>query len=289
MHGTGLPLATPFTAAGDLDLAALRDLVGWVEARGIDFIVPCGSNSEAPLLTPDERALVVETVCGAASVPVVAGTGFPGFDATREATELAADVGADGALVVTPHYFTHDQATLAAYYRDLADDAPIPIYLYSVPKYTGMSLAPETVGDLAAHEAIVGIKDSSGDLATLQRTLAATPEDFAVLCGSGGVYAHALDAGAVGGVLALANVVPEYASAVYERHADDPEAARELNRRLVDLNRAITAEYGIAGLKAAMRARGAPAGHPRRPHRPLDHDARRAVEALVEDVEAALA
>ena len=78
MEGIGPPLVTPFGPDGDVDHDRLRELVGWVEARGVDFLVPCGSNSEAELMTADERAAVVETVVDAASVPVVAGTGSPG-------------------------------------------------------------------------------------------------------------------------------------------------------------------------------------------------------------------
>jgi 4-hydroxy-tetrahydrodipicolinate synthase/4-hydroxy-2-oxoglutarate aldolase len=271
MHGTGLPLVTPFEADGSLDVSKLEQLVEWVERRGVDFIAPCGSNSEAPLMSMEERARVVETVVDAASVPVLAGTGHASYEATREQTELAADAGADAALVVTPHYYKHDQETVAAYYRDLADESPIPIYLYSVPKYTGVRLEPETAADLATHDNVAGMKDSSGDVVSAGRIARATDDDFDLLVGSGSIYAHGLDAGADGGVLALANVVPELASAVYDRHADGEEAsARSLNASLVELNEAVTGENGIPGLKSAMRSRGAPVGESRSPHRRVD-------------------
>jgi 4-hydroxy-tetrahydrodipicolinate synthase len=106
--------------------------------------------------------------------------------------------------------------------------------------------------------------------------------DFNMLVGSGAVVAQALDAGAVGGVLALANVAPEGASAVFETHQDgDAGRARALNADLVELNHAVTAEYGIPGLKWAMRERGAPAGYPRSPHREPDADAHERLAALV--------
>jgi dihydrodipicolinate synthase/N-acetylneuraminate lyase len=285
--GTGLPLVTPFDD-GDVDHGRLADLVGWVEARGVDFIVPCGSNSEAPMLSDEERAAVVETVCEAASVPVMAGTGTPGYGPTLELTERAAAAGAEGALVVTPFYFDHDQAALEAYYRDLADEASIPIYLYSVPAYTDKRLDPRTVGRLAEHPNVAGMKDSSGDIDAFYRTLDRVGDaEFDLFVGSGGVYATALDAGAAGGVLALANVAPDLSSAIYERHrAGDREAAHALNDAGRDLNRAVTATYGIPGLKAAMRSRGAPAGGLRSPHRPVDDGT---VEELVGLVEKALA
>ncbi|MFB6304282.1 MAG: dihydrodipicolinate synthase family protein [Haloferacaceae archaeon] len=285
MEGTGPPLVTPFDADGDVDEAALRELVAWVEERGVDFVVPCGSNSEAELMTAAERARVNEIVADAADVPVLAGTGSPGFRETRRATARAADAGADGALVVTPFYYDHDDATLAAYYEDLADAADIPIYLYSVPAYTGTKLSPETVGRLAEHPNIGGMKDSSGDLETFVLERRATADaDFDLLVGSASVLAAALDAGADGGVLALSNLAPAAASEVYERHrAGDRAGAHDLNDDLVALNRAITAEYSVPGLKYAMRRRGAPAGRVRRPHRPVEDEAVRAeLDDLIE-------
>jgi dihydrodipicolinate synthase/N-acetylneuraminate lyase len=287
MQGLGVPLATPFDEDGDVDHDALAALTDWVTERGVDFLVPCGSNSEAELLTADERTAVVETVADAApeDVPVLAGTGAPGRRETLELTAAAADAGADAALVVTPFYFGHDDDAVAAYYRELADDSPLPVYLYSVPKYTGYTLPPAVAGDLAEHHNVAGMKDSSGDLGAFQRTRTATADDdFDLLVGSGSVFAPALDAGADGGVLALANVAPEVASEILAaHHRGDDDAARARNRAAVDLNHAVTAEYGVPGLKAAMRSRGAPAGTVRSPHRPVDDEAAGALAALVDD------
>lgn len=280
MQGTGLPLVTPFTAEGDVDHDALAALVEWVEARGVDFIVPCGSNSEAPLLTASERAAVVETVSDAADGPVLAGTGAEGARETLALTRDAADAGADAALVVTPYYFSHEQEALVEYYRYVADESPIPVYLYSVPAFTDTTLAPESVGALAEHPNVAGMKDSSGDLAAFKRILARTPDDFDLLVGSGGVYADALACGGAGGVLAVANVVPELTAAVAD--AETPADAAAVNDAFVELNELVTSGYGIPGLKAAMRSRGAPAGTVRRPHRPVGDDAVEELEAAVE-------
>ncbi len=288
MHvsGTGVPLATPFDADGSIREDDLRALVTTLDERGVDFFVPCGSNSEAAKLSVAERTRVVETVAEATDRPVLAGTGQPGLSETLRTTRAAADAGADAALVVTPFYHRHEQTTLADYYRSLADESPLPVYPYSVPKYTDVALAPRVVESLATHENVLGIKDSSGDLGALQRIVDYTDDaDFSVLVGSGSVYAPGLDAGADGGVLALANVAPGPASEVYRRHREgDDDGARALNRELVDLNHAVTADYGIPGLKAAMRERGLPAGHPRAPHDPVD-DARAELRSLVADLD----
>ncbi|WP_132056834.1 dihydrodipicolinate synthase family protein [Halorussus amylolyticus] len=287
MRGTGVPLITPFDEGGELDTDRLRELVAWVEDRGVDFIVPCGSNSEAELMSVEERDRVTRIVAEEADGPVLAGTGHPGLSETLRQTELAAESGADAALVVTPFYYGHDDDGLEAYYREVADESPIPVYLYSVPAYTHVKLNPEVVGRLASHDNVAGMKDSSGDLTTLQRERALTDdEEFDLLVGSGSVYAHALASGADGGILGLANVAPERASEIHRLHVGgDDAAARQLNASLVELNRAVTSRFGVPGAKAAMAERGAPAGHPRKPHRPADDETVEIVAELVEDAE----
>lgn len=286
MHGLGVPLVTPFTKDGDVDHDRLRELVDWLERSGVDFLVPCGSTSEAALLTAMERRAIFETVCTAASVPVLAGTGHPGFRETRETTAAAADAGVDAALVVTPFYYDHGQEGLATYYRTLADESSLPIYLYSVPKFTDVTLEPDTVETLADHPNVVGMKDSSGALEAFLRTAnRVEDESFDLLVGSGSMLAQALDAGAAGGILALANLAPAATAEIVESHRNgDTSRAREQNEALVELNAAITGAYGIPGLKWAMRERGVSAGYPRSPHREPDESAKAHLDALLADI-----
>lgn len=286
MHGVAPPLVTPFTDSGDIDEDALRHLVGHVEDCGVHFLVPGGSTSEAELLTADERARVIEIVAEAATVPVIAGAGHPGYRETMAQIEAAEAAGVDGVMVVTPFYYHHDQATLAAYYRDVADAASVPIYLYAVPVYTHVHLEPTTVGELAEHPNIAGMKDSTGDLGTLVRTIEATkPADFAVLTGSANLLASGLEHGASGAILALANLVPEATSSSYDRFDDDRRWAHQQVRELIPLNDAITSRYGIPGLKWAMRQRGLPAGQPRRPFRAPSSTATAELAELLNDID----
>ncbi|MCH2453249.1 MAG: dihydrodipicolinate synthase family protein [Halobacteriales archaeon] len=269
MEGTGVPLVTPFDERGDIDESKLAELVGWVEEKGVDFIVPCGSNSEAELMTAEERARVVEIVVESASVPILAGTGHPGLRESTIQTELAASAGADAALIVTPFYFSHSQEDMVIYYKKLAELISIPVYLYSVPKFTHVSLEPDTIARLSDEENIKGMKDSSGNSDLFQQEVEVTKEkEFDMLVGAGGIYAQALEMGATGGVLALANIAPEKCSEIYQLYKKgDSENAKILNDELVELNQGVTGTYGISGLKAAMEMRGAPAGFSRSPHR----------------------
>jgi dihydrodipicolinate synthase/N-acetylneuraminate lyase len=284
VSGVGPPLVTPFDRDGEVNHDRLRELVTWVEARGVDFLVPCGSTSEAELLTGAERAAVVETVVDAASVPVVAGTGHPGLRETLESTRAAEEAGADAALVVTPFYYDHDQAELVAYYRELVGESPLPVYLYSVPTYTGVELHPNTVGTLATESGIVGLKDSSGSLGALARHERRTGEGFTLLAGSADLLASGLAHGADGGILAVANLRPELAATVFESQQADPQRARELTALLGECHVAVF-EHGVAGLKWAMRERGAPAGFPRTPNRPLDSEIRESLRETLDALE----
>ena len=285
MEGTGVPLVTPFDEKGDIDESKLAELVGWVEERGVDFIVPCGSNSEAELMTAEERARVVEIVVESASVPILAGTGHPGLRESTIQTELAASAGADAALIVTPFYFSHSQEDMAIYYKKLAELVSIPIYLYSVPKFTHVSLEPDTIAELSDDENIKGMKDSSGNSDLFQQEVEVTKEkDFDMLVGAGGIYAQALEMGATGGVLALANIAPEKCSEIYQLYKKgDSENAKILNDELVELNRGVTGTYGISGLKAAMEMRGAPAGFSRSPHRGVGGAEKEGLQNLLDE------
>ncbi|MDQ2050689.1 dihydrodipicolinate synthase family protein [Natronolimnohabitans sp. A-GB9] len=283
-HGTGAPIVTPFDDTGAVDRDRLASIADWLTSEGVDFLVPCGSTGEAPLLTTDERIAVVETIAETTDCPILAGTGQEGYEPTLETTERAAEAGADAALVVTPSYYGADDDTLESYYRDLADESPVPIVLYSVPKFTDQQLAPETAASLAAHDNVVGIKDSSGSLESIQRLVELTADEaFSVLVGSGSTYAAGLAVGADGGVLALGNVAPARASEIYRLQETGRTAdARERNAALVELNRAITSEYGVPGVKTALEMRGQPAGTLRRPLRPLDAEDRATLESVLQ-------
>lgn len=283
MQGVGVPMITPFDEDEQVDTEKLRSVVSWLEDGGVDFLVPCGSNGESELLSVEERAHVIETVVEASSVPVVAGTGHAGFAQTERQTQLAADAGADGALVITPHYYTHDQETLEQYYRRLADASDIPIYLYSFPGVADMRIDPETVGRLSEHENIHGMKDSSGDMVALIREHRMAEDDFELFVGSGSLYSQALDVGIDGGIMALGNVAPEIVAEIWQHHQNgESETARALNEEVVELNQAITAKHGVPGVKAAMKSRGVPAGNPRSPFAPAAEDVEREVVELVE-------
>jgi len=157
----------------------------------------------------------------------------------------------------------------------VADASPIPILVYNVPQNTHLNIAPETVARLARHERIVGLKDSAGNIGQIVDLIRLCPPDFDVLIGNAPAFLAGLQAGAVGGILALANVAPRECVSIWELAGQGKLAeARELHSRLMPVGRAVTTGYGVPGLKAAMDLLGYYGGAPRPPLQPVTETVR---------------
>jgi 4-hydroxy-2-oxoglutarate aldolase len=291
LEGIFPPLPTPFQRDGALDLGLLRDLVSRLDPTGLAGYVALGSNGEAVHLDPHEADAVVRCVreSAAPGMRVIAGTGRPSTRATIEATRRAADAGAGAALVITPSYYKAATTAdaLRRHFEAVADASPIPIVLYNVPANTGFNCPVEIVASLAPHPNVVGIKDSAGDAAQLAALVAATRRPFEVLSGNFGTLLSGLEAGAVGGILAVANVMPEACVEILrlQREGRNEEAAA-LHARVLPVARAVTSRWGVPGLKAAMELRGVPCGVPRGPLLPLDASERRELQSVLEGAQA---
>lgn len=286
LRGIYPPIPTPFTDQEKLDLQALRsNLEVWVDTPLAGVVTP-GSNSELPHLSSKEKVelwRICQAVLEPAGKHFIAGTGT---DTTRDSirlTQQAADLGARAALVITPHFYTPlmTQHALMAHYTAIADQSPIDIILYNVPQFTGVVLQPATVIALADHPRIVGIKDSSANLVSMARVLSRQP-DFLVFSGSGSALLPFLTMGAVGGIMALANIAPNPLQQIlHDVQAGNMDRARKTQLRLAELNTAITAKYGIPGLKYAMDRLGLEGGSSRRPIQPLSTQAKNDIDGLI--------
>ena len=259
LGGCGTALVTPFAIGGAVDEPALRALVEWQIANGIDFLVPCGSTGEAQTLSAAERvrvvSLVVETAAG--RVPVMAGASH---NDTRQAVEEAramSALGVDWLLVATPYYNKPTPEGLYRHFAAVADASNRPICLYNVPGRTAVNLRPETVFRLASHRNIVGIKESSGDLAQVQYLLAGRPEGFAVLCGEDWMTLAVMAAGGDGLISVASNEIPEDMRAlVHMTTLGNMDDARVLFYRVLPLLEANFLETNPAPVKAALAAMG---------------------------------
>jgi 4-hydroxy-2-oxoglutarate aldolase len=284
--GVFAPVPTPFDEGDNLDLGRLKAALARLLNSPLSGFVVLGSNGEAVLLDEDESDRVVEAARGVVTSDrrFVVGVGRESTRATVNAARRAASLGADAVLVRTPGFFKSQMTTEAfvGHYRAVADRSPVPILLYNFTALTGVELPVAAVAALAGHPNVVGMKESGGDVSRIERLVAAAPAPFSLLAGSAATFQAALAAGAVGGILALACVVPEACVRLYEltmagRHED----ATALQARVTPLAQLLGSKYGVAGLKAAMRVAGCDVGMPRPPLLPLAGDGVSAIREAV--------
>src|SRR6266550_1989488 len=256
------PIATDFAPDGALRPPA-AGFLEYLRDGGLDGVVALGSNGEAPHLSEAERVRSIGWVREALPAPLrlIAGTGAESTKATIERTRAAAAEAAEAALVIAPSYFRR-QLT--------AEASPIPILIYNVPAHMGYDLGAEWIVRLTGHPNIAGLKDSSGDIARLPGLRKALGPEFVLLAGAGEKLVDALDAGADGAIAALANLAPHASSGIRAAWLEHrTEQARQLQAAIAPLGEALTAGYGVPGLKAALRLQGYDHGDPRMPLPPL--------------------
>lgn len=260
-------LITPFTRAGDLDLAAHRHNVRFLFEQGVRGFVIGGSNGEGPYLEPGERARLCAAARDELGRRVYLMCGLMA-ETTREAARQvpeAVEGGADAVLVLTPTTLIRNRtAYVVGFFQAVADHSPLPVILYSVPPNTAYSLPEDAVAALAAHPNIVGMKDSSGDPVRLQRLVAAVPEGFLVWSGSSQALSLAVAAGAYGAITGSGNYAPRLALDTLAAALRNPLRAADLQDRLSALSQQIEV-LGVPGVKAAAQAAGMRPGHPRAP------------------------
>lgn len=288
LRGVLLPTTTPFSPDGEVDFHALEtNLERWNQTR-ISGYVFLGSTGERVHLDESEylRVLKLARSHVSADRAFIAGAGQQSTIGTIKEIDKAAGAGADAVLVITPHYYRSaiTQDTLVRYYETVADAAPVPLLLYSMPALTGIKIEPETVVRLSKHPNIIGVKDSSNDVAKFSDTVRQCPGDFAVMTGNGTVFLDALQAGATGAILAVGCVVPDRCVEIFDLFkAGQLERASQMQSKLTPLAAAVTTRFGIGGLKAALDLAGYRGGAVRGPLSAPDDAARAEIESLLEE------
>jgi 4-hydroxy-tetrahydrodipicolinate synthase len=290
LNGMFVPCITPFTRAGRLDVDGLKACVRfWLEGK-VSGLVPCGSNGEAPYLTRQERIRVIQTVLDEVKgkVPVIAGTGSMSTQETITFTKDAANLGANAALVVTPFYFKLSNKEMHEHFCAVSEAVDIPIIIYNVPKFSGVSLDPVQVQNLVAeNEGIIGVKDSGGNLGAITETVRLVGDRISVLAGTADVALSTLMIGGTGAVLAVGNAFPALCNRLYEAFKNKRyEETAKLQSHLSFANEVLVKKFNqISAIKEAMRLQGLEAGYPRRPALPLDNEARKTLEKLLKETD----
>lgn len=293
LRGVFAPVVSTFSSrTGELDVAAFSANLDAYLDGGVHGIVVAGSTGEAALLDAAERGRLVDAA--RAKVPrdthLIVGTGT---ESTRTCVQLSSDAasrGADAVLVVAPHYYGSAMtvSALRQHYQRVADESPVPVVLYNIPKYMHFSLPPALVAELASHENVIGIKDSSGDRELFASYMAVQSPAFAVLTGSAPMFHHALSTGSAGGILAVALFAGGLALDVYHlASSGNASGATIVQSRMTPLGAKIVGELGVAGVKAAMDGVGLCGGAVRPPLLPLDPRQSAIVEDLLKAAELA--
>jgi 4-hydroxy-2-oxoglutarate aldolase len=286
LSGIFAPLTTPFAQDGSVAYGRLRENIALYNKTGLAGYVPNGSTSESVLLRWEEVYKVWETVKDSAVAEkiLIAGTGAESTAETIEHTNRAASLGYAAALVRTPSFYKPavNDELLAGHYLRVADAARIPVLLYSVPIYTHITIEPSLVARVAHHPNIAGMKDSSGNVEAVRQIVGAAPKTFQMLVGWPTTLFESLELGAVGAILALADVFPELCVEIFElSRAGERDKAQRLAQKLVAPAKMFGAQYGLSGLKYALDRQGYYGGQTRLPLLPLDDVARREIDGML--------
>lgn len=296
-RGVVPPLVTPLTDQCDLDVAALERLVEHVLAGGVHGLLLLGTTGEGPSLRPSVQREMIRQTCRIARgrVPLFVGITDTVLDESLTLGQFAAEEGCDYVVAAPPYYFPLGQDDLLAYYKQLLFETPLPALLYNMPATTGMSIAPQTVEQLLEQERMVGVKDSSGDLAyfgSLLQVCRQRPE-LSVMVGPEHLLGKTLAMGGDGGVAGGANLCPALFVNLYESlTADakfDPTTLQQTIELLGQIYRAgeLTVPGIIARLKTALSLRGICSAMTAPPIVPVEPAVRAEIEAILVQLDAA--
>ena len=284
--GVFTALITPLKN-GHVDDEALARLIEWQIAGGVDGVVPCGTTGESATLSHAEHRHVIEFCVQrvAGRVQVIAGTGSNATSETIELTRFAQEVGASGALLITPYYNKPTQEGLFYHYQTVADAVDLPLVLYNVPGRTAVDMKPETVARLAKHGRIVAIKEATADMERASLLLQLCGDDMTLISGDDATFLPFLAIGGHGVISVTANIVPDQMVALWQHCLkSDWATARRLHGRLLDINRRLFCETNPIPIKAAAAMMGLCGPEIRLPLTPLAETYRPSLRQAMEDL-----
>ena len=286
-NGSIAALVTPFTDQGEVDYLALDGLVDFHLENNSDGLVVAGTTGESATLDNKEFAGVLRRVIQRAGgdIPVLAGTGSPSTRTAIERTVFAGELGADGALVVTPYYNKPAQAGLHAHFTAIADASAIPVVLYNVPSRTAVDMQPATVAALSSHARIAGVKEAVPDVARITDHLTRCEPGFRVLSGDDHSCLESMRNGAHGVVSVAANVVPKLMHELCKAAAQlDWTLAEQIDSRLKAFFDVLMIETNPIPVKWALFEMGLVASGIRLPLTRLDNKFREPVRKCLAEL-----
>lgn len=256
------PVITPIQNQDELDSKGLENLVNHILSGGVHGLFILGTTGEGPSLSYDLRYEMLERVCSQVDgkVPVLVGITDTSFTESVRLSKKAMEVNAEAVVAAPPYYFPTNQSELINYFESLADQSPLPVFLYNMPSHTKVHFEPDSVRFLAEHPNITGFKDSSGDLLYFQKVaflLQDIPE-FSLLVGPEEMLMQTMLSGGHGGVSGGANMFPKLYVTMYEATLKkDFARISELQKKILQISSSLytvddsPAKY-LQGLKCAL-------------------------------------
>jgi 4-hydroxy-2-oxoglutarate aldolase len=283
--GIYAPLTTPFKDE-EVFFEKFQENIQKYNEFDLSGYIIAGSTAESVYLTDEEVEKLVRSAKEVASAGkhIIAGTARESTKITLEFSNRMADLGIDATLIRTPGYFKALMVpnALKKHFFTIADNIKIPLIIYHIPRYTGVALTPELLCELSKHENIAGIKDSSGNMAFLDRIIPNLDPNFDYLLGAGSLLFPGIVMGACGGVLALSDVATSLCIELYKLSLSKQwQDAKKLQHDLVPLNQALTVEHGIPAIKYALDLIGFFGGPCRLPLQPLDDPVKLKIENIL--------
>ncbi len=281
-------MPTPFKKDGSLDLPALQSLIAWLEPY-VDGFLMLGSNGEVAYLDDAERHQVLAAAREVIPTDkiMIAGAGGEATVHVIERCRDASEAGADAVLVIAPYYNRGSMTpnVLETHFMMVANSSPLPVYVYNIPQVSGIAHSPAWFSRIGMHPNVAGVKDSSGDIMNFTEIARVTPNGFNLLTGNAPTLLPALSVGAHGAILAAGNIMPQVFQTIMRHFATgNLEQALDLQRLANPMSYAVTRDYGVPGLKAALRIMGVSAGYPRAPLLDVDADTNIVIEKLVQSI-----
>ena len=258
-QGSLVALVTPMARSGQVDFDCLRNLIDWHVDQGSEGLVICGTTGESATLDKTEHAEVIRVAAehAAGRLPVIAGTGS---NSTAQTIDLSLAVGKspiDAYLIVTPYYNKPTQEGLVQHFRAIADAVDKPVLLYNVPGRTAVDMVPETVGQVADHPGIIGIKEATGDVARVAAINAICGDAFRLYSGDDATSRDFMLSGGHGVISVTSNVAPGLmAQMCHAAMSGDPVRAAEIDALLADLHRDLFVESNPIPVKWGLAKMG---------------------------------
>lgn len=285
--GSCVALITPMRQDGSVDEKAFAAFVDWQINEGTQGIIPVGTTGESPTLSHAEHRRVVEIAIEVSNgrVPVIAGAGSNSTEEAISLTRHAKEAGADAALIVAPYYNKPTQEGLFLHFTAIADNVDLPIIVYNIPGRSVVNISVETMARLAKHRNIVGVKDSSADIARPLHTTRTCGTDFVQLSGEDHNAVAFLASGGHGCISVTANVAPRLCSQMHNAWAEGRvRDAMAIQNRLLPLHDALFVETSPAPVKYAASLLSKTSAHCRLPLAPVMEPTRERVKAAMTEV-----